>query len=435
MAFQLLINTIDYTNNFSLDSVSIVSSLQTNGQSMTFTTQLSGALTRPVGGNVVQFYRDTLLEFAGRVISSNQIQPSTTGALQYVIECVDWTVDLDTTLLQHQWDPNQYAGDIIRNIVGLVGKGFTSNNVVNGPQIDGIKADIDAPSSIITRIAESIEHQWYVDVNRDINFFYILDRPAPIPSIDFDTNITDYYNLELDERTEQVKNAIYLTGGTIKSKITDYILNFADGDTRFWPLNYQPWDQASVGVKVNGVAKTVLLDNVDGQAGDGQLPTNSVYVCIDNWGIRFPDAAPPTINDQVEITYNYAFAPVILVEDNDSIAYMKLREDTALAPSDGRHEFKFSVPDLRVEDEITIVDYGNLLLARYAYPVYRVAFSSWTQGWAAGQSFTAVSIARNFPTRQCYVMSVTKQILSKRRNGTDYVFVYTIEASTSPFPQ
>lgn len=435
MAFQLLINGVDFTANFVANTLRITEALQTNGQSCSFTVQLSGSLTRPVGGNVVQFYRDSTLEFAGRVISSNQLQPTNTGAYQYAVECVDWTADFDTILIQEQWDPLQLAGDIIRNIVGIVNRGFSANNVVDGPIIDGIKADLEVPSSVVTRIAESIEHQWYIDYNRDMNFFYILDRPAPVTNIDFDTNITDYFDLELDEHVEQVKNVIYLTGATMKSQTTDYIKNYADGDTRFFPLNYEPWSISNVLVKVNGVVKTLLLDNVDGQAGDGQNPTDSVYVCLDNWGVRFPDASPPTLNDLVEITYNYAFEPVVLVEDAASIANMKAREDVAGAPSTGRHEFKFNVPELRVEDEGSIVDYGNLLLTRYKDPVFRVAFNSWTQGWAAGQNFTGVSSSRNFPSTQLFITTVTKSILSTRLGGSQSAFLYQIEASSSPFPQ
>jgi len=440
MAFQLLINEVDYTDNFVLSSVRINEGLQANGQSMSGIVQLSGALARPIGGNTIRLFRDSTLEFAGRIVVSEQTQPTSAHALlfHYQLECVDWTADLDQTFQQVQYDPGQYAGDIVKALVALVGRGFTTTNVVNGPQIDGIKADIEPLSGIITRIAEAIEHQWYVDYNRDINFFYILDRPAPITSIDFDTDITNYFDLTVAEHVEHVKNAIYLTGATVKSQTQDQIINYADGDTRFWPLNYQPWSQTDITVKVNDVPQTVLLDGVDGSAGDDQAPTSSVYVCIDNWGIRFPDTMPPTLNDKIEVLYNYAFSPVILVEDPISIANMMARENTAIAPSNGRHEFKFDVPDLRVETEDTILDYGTLLLARYSAPSYTLNFKSWTQGWQAGQTFTGVSTTRSLPSTQFYVISVTKAILAKKKDGpaTDTpAFEYNIVASSVPFPQ
>ncbi len=428
MALSVLINGVEYNSNVFRDTLSIRESPQANGATMSAMVQLSGALTVPLTGQQIQVYRDGNIEFGGRIANVDHMYPY--NANQYRIDCVDYTVDLDASLKSIDLEAGT-ASNQIRRIVGLVSRGFTTTNVEEGPLVGLQEIEHEAPSSIISRIAESVEYQWYVDYNRDVHFFYIRNRPAPVATIDFDTDVVNYSDLEFTSNGDQVKNVIYLTGAKVKSQNTDSIVSKADGDQTFWPLNYEPWSLEDTTVSVNGIPHAILLDQVDGFAGDSMQEDGVVLLCLDNWGVRFPDNSPPPADASIEIAYRYAYEPTIVVEDLDSIAYMRARENTASAPSDGRHEFKFNIPDLRVDDEQTIVDYGNLLLYRYAYPTYTLKFASKTQGWRAGQMFHGVSATRGLDT-DIYITGVTKTIWQS--SGGVLKFAYELEASSSPFP-
>jgi len=436
MAFELFINGADFTDYFVRQSLVVTEALQANGQTMQVQIVLptSSSLTPPQGGNEIVFLKDGNKEFAGRINRVEQLAPINSQVNTYALDCVDYTADLDRVLLQTDIAPGT-AGDAVRTVLALVGNGFTSNNVVNGPQLQKIEVRYESPSSVISRIAESIEHQWYVDYDRDVNFFFILDRPAPLDTVNLDTDTDTYFNCVVSEDWSQVKNVIYLTGAKAKSS-NSYTQSFTgNGSTRFFPLAYEPWSLSTTTVSINGVNQNLLLDSVDGFAGSSEnAPANSAAVCLDNWGVRIPsNLTPPGNGVPVNITYNYAYEPVVVVEDPDSIALMRQRENTATAPSDGRHMFKFNVPDMRVDSEETIYEYGLLLLRRYAKPILTVRFSSWFQGWRAGQNFHVYSspTMRNVDA-QVFIKSVSKRIL-KSSDGQARLF-YDVTATNSPFP-
>lgn len=432
--FYLYINGVDYSNWAILESITVSESLQANGQTMDVILGKDPAGTLPAvpqGGEIIQLYRDDTLEYAGRIASVLQSQPLTVDNLQYKLTCVDFTVDLDRHLYYYQFESGS-AGTMVRLLMSLVGSGFTSNNVDDGPLVGGVFLNYDTPSNLITQVAQSIQYNWYVDYNKDLNFFFIQARPAPVSTIDLDADTTTYFNAEIEEHWDQVKNVIYLTGAKVRSLNQDRITAMGDGQKKFFALGYPPWSYDTITVTVDGINQTILRDNIDGQAGDGKGAQGQAYVCLDNHGVRFPDNSPPGTDKPVEINYNYAIDPVIIMEDADSIATMATRESYGAYQSDGRHEFKFYVPDLRVDDGSVIADYGNLLLNRYANPIYTMRFDSWVQGWKPGQTFSVVSTIRNL-SLTVYVLRVEKHVLSKTLPAAK--FTYTLDVSTSPFPQ
>jgi hypothetical protein len=429
MSFSVLINGLEYNENTFRNTMEIREAMQMNGSGMSATVQLTDDLPVPTGGNEIRVYKDDVLEFAGRI---KNVDPSFASfAMQYGLDCADYTPDFDSQFISETFDENN-IGDTVRVIIGYVGRGFTSNNVENGPDIGEVVMELEAPSGVITRLAEGIEHQWYVDYERDVHFFYIKNRPAPVPTLDFDTDLVNYSNLTPSEDVSQVKNVIYLTGVQVKSRYNAGHAWIADGDTRFFPLGYQPVGLNETIVRVNGAPQTLKLDTRDGQMGDGATDDGSVYLCIDNWGIRWADNSPPAELAQLDVSYKYVVDTTVKVEEPRSIEMMRLRENTPTAPSNGRHEFKFEVPDLGLQDnEGPVVDYGNLLLSRYAFPRWDISFDSLTQGWQRGQTFYGQSTRHGFAT-DFYITSVTKRLYQSSDGITR--FAYNLEASSSPFP-
>lgn len=433
MAFQCLLNGVDYTDHVDWRSLNISEVLQVRGFTCQFDVLINAqSIAVPLGGWLVQIYRDGTIEFGGRVGSVNQTQPGVQTNLAYKVTCVDFTIDMDMTILR----PRQYgilsAGDIIRSVVGLLGRGFTSNGVDDGIVVNQQFIEYDTPSALITKIADSIEYHWYVDYNRDVQFYFLRDRVAPIGAIDIDADVSTYYDLTLDEQWEQVKNRLYLTGAKLRSTNYDNISATADGQTRFFPLNYEPFQLSDVTVTVDGVAQSLFLDSITGQAGDGETAAGKAYVCIDNWGVRFPDNSPPAPGAAVQINTLYVIPSVVIVQDSASIATMQARENVSGAPSTGVHESKFDVPELRVISQDTIWQYGQILLLRYAKIIFQAKFKSYVQGWHPGQYLQMTSAAgkRNFD-QTMYITRVTKTV---RTTTPQALFDYEIEASSTPFP-
>lgn len=436
MSFELLINGVDYTDQFERTSLTINEALQVRGFTMSVTVfTFEQDVSKPLAGQEIIFKKDSVKEFAGRISTVEEAQASGPYAMAYQLQCIDYTVDLDSELLEPDKIPAQSAGDMVRSIVGRVGKGFTSNNVLDGSSVTELELNYDTVSAIIQRLADVIEYTWYVDYDRDVNFFYLIDRVAPLSSINLDTDAITYRNAVITESWDQVKNRLVLTGAKAKSS-NQFTQTFTgDGGITFFPLGYEPWstESSDITLTVDSVPQTILLDSVAGFAGDGTGNSGEAFLCIDNWGVRFPEShAPGSGGDvPVEISYNYAYEPVVVVEDSESILTMRERENTATAPSNGVHEFKFDIPDLRVETELSIIEYGQLLLARYANIVYYLTFESDIQGWKPGQNFNLISAAnRRDQDRTMYITGVVKTIY--RTDPAE--FTYQISASSSPFP-
>jgi hypothetical protein len=431
-SFTLTINGVDYLNALVLQSVQITESAQIRGFSMACMLQINQqSLAKPLAGQFIIFSQDGVRQFAGRIATVTQNQRFLPTSLTYTLTCVDHSTDFDSILIQNIF-PSQDIGDTVRQVVGQVGRGFTVNNVENGPIIGEQDVDLEVPSAVIQRVADSVEYQWFIDYYRDVNFFFLRNRAAPIPEIDIDLSTTTYEDLEWHEEWEQVKNRIYLTGAKAKSEFLTSEQFLGDGTQRFYPLGYEPFDPASTSISLNSVPQQILLDSVDGQSGDGKGASGQVYLCIDNWGIRFPDNFPPPNTQPVVINYQQAFEPVTIVEDPDSIARMLVREDTPGAPSDGVHELRFEIPGLRVDSEDTLVAYGQILLARYAKILFVATFTSYVQDWTVGQNFRLVSSAgRRDIDEIMFVRRIQKSIRYVKAN--EAVLQFEIEAASTPF--
>lgn len=394
----------------------------------------------PLEGQLVRFFHNDVRIFAGRIATVSREQLGGPEDFSHEVDCVDFTSDFDRHLFQGTLQAGSADG-MVRELVGWVGFGFGTDYVTPGASLMAVEADLEFPSAIMSRIAESIEYQWYIDTFRQIHFFYIEAFGAPQDNINFDADpgdTPDEVPFDLSETNDwsQVKNVIWIRGAQAKSGIPmNQVDNMSfEGDQTFYALAYQPWDPSTTTVTVDDVPQEILLDGVDGVAGDGQGNEGQVYLCLDNWGVRFPDNhAPGSLGNPASVgaDYDYSYDPVIRVEDPESIAYLFGVEDHVDAPSDGMHEVVYQVPQMRVEDEGSLWEYGQLLLARYAKIKRTITFSSLKQNWAPGQYFRAYSTFRGFDSI-FYVHTVQQQVWYAQADNPR--FIYTITASNLPFP-
>jgi hypothetical protein len=118
------------------------------------------------------------------------------------------------------------------------------------------------------------------------------------------------------------------------------------------------------------------------------------YLCVFNWGVRFPTSDMPQAGDEVKVDYNPEVPDrVMVVFDEDSIREFARREG-----GDGHHELAVSVSDFRVSNERPVEALGYLILSRKAWPVVQGSFTVRTTNygeWRPGQRFTIESDKRD----------------------------------------
>ena len=431
MTFQLLINGTDYTEALITQSLNIAESRQINSSRMQLqlhTTFVPAVMPFPKAGQGILFLANGEREFGGRI---SRIAMSQTGinTLALRLDCTDFTVDFDNILINKSIEENDRAGDIVREIIGIVGRGFTAGTIDAGPPYSEIEANYDRPSSIISRIAQDTQRDWYVDYHRRVHYFVPeLAFPAPIPEILVDDDIVNYQDLEFAENWA-VKNRLYIDGIELRAE-RDRIE--VDGPIGFIPLHWPPWSRKGTRIWRNGVPQEILVDGLDGSQGDGIGVNGQAFFCQTNWGIRFPDNARITEDESVVVEYDTVQPSLEVVQDQESIDTMRELENWPLvAPSDGIHELKISIPNKRLSDRAALTLYAEGLLNRYKEIDRTARFQSNTQGWRAGQHFALRSPERGIDEDFMYVKSVTKTI----RHAYDGVptLKYDVEASSNPY--
>ena len=142
---------------------------------------------------------------------------------------------------------------------------FTNNGSRNATQIVSYMAfNYLEPSKCIRKMAELFNWNWYVDADRDIHFFGIFDEAAPF-SLDDGAMPVDgnyiYASLRLSDKSDQLRNGIYVRGGDyLSSPINDQLSNQVDGVNKIYLLAFR---YAEYSLTVNGVRRAIGVENID----------------------------------------------------------------------------------------------------------------------------------------------------------------------------
>ena len=433
--FTFTIGGDDYLESLVYKSLSITESRHANGSQMNCTLDVPFGLEIPETGSSIIFTYKGEREFAGRVADVTQEQVGV-GKLLYHLNCIDWTADFDATLLQPEELPEQNAGQMVRDIIGRIGRGFVVGDVDDGPIHQTVQLDLDTPSSVIDNIAQATQRQWFIDYYRTVHFVSIDTERSPLSGniLDIDMTVDDYDSLTYEVDWSQVKNKLYIVDAELRGG-PDQIREIPDGDIGFIPLRWEPWN-SEIDVVVDGIPQEILIDGEDGEVGDGQGEEGQCYLCIGNWGVRFPDNHRVPAGAEVEIVYPVVLTRHVTVQNQQSIDLMKSIEDSPESPSDGIHEMKFSAPNLRLENLDALIEYAQGVLDRYAFPEHITKFRSTRQGWRSSQQFRVFSRSqRRNINQRVYVRRVQKSIWTPVSVTGHQApsLQYEIEASTSPY--
>ncbi len=296
--------------------------------------------------------------FGGYILSYSLSKQATGGVLAQ-FSCTDYTRLLDRNLV-HRSFLDMTDAEIIQEIVNTycAGLGITTSNVVSGATIDQISFNYLQPSQCFRKIAELTGRNWYIDYNKDIHYFPLATNAAPF---NISSSNDDYINLDISKDASQIKNRVYVRGGT---ELSDSVFYETKGDSskRVFLLPDKPHD---VVVKVNGVTKTLGIKNIDTSGYDYYLNFQEKYVEQDS------GASVLTSSDTLRVEYTYDIPILVAVENTESIAENGVKE--------------FAVFDKSITTTQAARDRASAELTDYADSIIEGSFSTYTTGFTSGQ--------------------------------------------------
>lgn len=297
--------------------------------------------------------------FGGYTLRVKYRSKSKTGALVADIQCVDYSRLLDSFLV-HKTYLDMTDKEIIESIVETycIGFGITTNNVIEGVTIDQIGFNYIQPTQALRRIVDLTGRNWYIDYDKDIHYFPMTQNPAPF---NIDDTSANYSDLSLSKDSSQIKNRVYVRGGTKLSEFTTHEQR-GDSKKRQFLLPDKPHD---ISVLVNGVAKSIGVKNIDTSGFDFYVNFQEKYIEQDS------GAALLTPTDTVSTTYKYDI-PILIAQDYEpSILESGVKE--------------FAIFDKSITTTAAARDRAIAELTDYGQKMIAGSFKTFTPGFRSGQ--------------------------------------------------
>ncbi len=419
MGVVLTVAGNDLTTRVDYRSYQLQDSLLARGDVLSFTLPLSGTdviTFRPLTGQSVTLNIDGVDIFTGDISHVAETKIINSDTFEHEITCSDHTRRLDRHLVVREKIGPASAGSMIRDLLVEFASEFAIDlsGIEDGLSMGERQFDYVPMSNVLDQISQESLMIWYVDSNKRVVFTDNLTFAAPIATYDVDSE-TQLGDFTWQESSEQLKNRIFIKDANVKDSNTRTDVWIGDAQTSFFKAFSEPYDEnlTVTSTKVDGTKKEwqVAIDPGDSE-DDTLLGTPGVvFVCILNWGFRFPLNDLPEVGEIVEAIYNPVRPDdmVFMVEDKDSQAMVRDREG---AGSDGVYEHMVSLPDVRVESEAPVEAFGRILLDRIAWPQVNGNFGTFDiAGWKAGQTFVLTSSKRDLFDQEVYWRSgqVTKE--------------------------
>jgi len=338
---------------------------------------------------------DATVLFAGYIVN---IKYQSVGATEVTINCIDYARLLDRNLVHRTYE-DATDKEIIEDIVSryCAGFGITTVNVTEAVTISQKAFNYIQPTQALKQLTKLTNRNWYIDYNKDIHYFAINDESTPF---DIDIANDDYINLNISKDASQLKNRVYVRGGTKLSDATTYSTK-GDGVKRQFVLPDKPHD---VTIKVNTVTKTIGIKNIDSSGYDWYLNFQEKYLEQDDGGSVL------TSSDTLEITYKYDIPILVAVEDTASILENGSKE--------------FAIFDKSIATTQAARDRATAELTDYADKLITGSFQTFIAGFHSGQTIH-INLA-NYEIDDDYI--VQKVTCTAFGNGN---YIYTISIASA----
>jgi hypothetical protein len=398
MSYSITIDGVDRTADIINQSIVIEDVLNDKANTCTFKLIDNTGLGAPeLETEIIITLADDTKIFAGYIVGVT-LQKMGNGAVEYDVNCTDYTRVLDR-YLAHRSYSDETDAEIISDLITryCVGLGITTSNVVSGVTINSIKFNYIQLSQVLRRICQLTGRNWYIDYDKDIHYFPLTTNAAPF-NIDSSTNT--YTNLQISKDTTQLKNRVYVRGGTKLSDPTTYSVK-GDGVARQFPLPDKPH---SVSITVNGSSKSVGIKNIDLTGFDWYLNYQEKYIEQDSGGSVL------TTSDTLVLTYTYDIPILVAVEDTASILANGVKE--------------FAIFDKSITTTEEARSRASAELTDYAQHVVEGSFITYETGFRTGQ-YINITLSEYDISDDYMVQRVTARSMGAGR------FYYTVSLASN----
>lgn len=301
---------------------------------------------------------DGTIIFGGYVLMV-QMSRQKNGTVQADISCVDYVRLLDRNLVHRTYE-DMTDLEIIEDIVSRYcpSFGITTTNVIEGVTIDQISFNYIQPSQALRKICDLTGRNWFIDYEKDIHYFPLTTSAAPFNITDLSTEVID---LSISKDASQIKNRVYVRGGTKLSDETFYETK-GDGAAKKFVLPDKPHN---VTVLVNGVTKSLGIKNIDASGYDYYLNFQEKYIEQD------ASITVLATTDTLRVEYQYDIPILVAVEDTASIIEHGSKE--------------FPIFDKSITTTEAARDRASAELTDYANSIVEGTFQTYTPGFRSGQ--------------------------------------------------
>lgn len=400
MALQLKINGTDKSGSVDWGTLALTEILTKEVDRLEFSIKKNTGKTVPALNDEVTLYEGSDKLFGGLVVEVNE---KNIGGLQlaYEIKCKDWSAKLDSKLVTKSYE-NMSARAILLDIVTSFTTGFTTNNVkLSTPTIASIKFNYEQVTQALTKLADQIGWDWYVDADKDIHFFDEETAVAPFQLDDSSGNF-EWETLNINQTVVNLKNHIFVRGGDYKKAIAeaDAIDKYvAAAGQKTFHLAYM-YD--NITVKKNGTVQTI---------GTDQQTDPDTVDCLYNFNEKFIVFSVALTGGENISIYGDAFIPIIAsVRDQVSIKTYG--------------EFQYAKIDKSIKSVSEAQSLAKQELKKYSASVHEAQFKTTKTGLRTGQQITVQSTIRGWNKK-----FKINRITGKAR-GSDH-FEYTISMLAS----
>lgn len=258
MAIVVTINGVDRTRKIAMETLRIDNILTRKRDSCRFrVNQNTGDPYVPNLGEEIIITLNGSRVFGGIIVERDQRSISY-GVADWTFICDDYTRLLDRRLIPNTYE-NVTVNEILADIqANYMPAGFTVSGVNCPVQVKYVRFNYVPISKAIEQLAEITGYDWFVDYNKDINFFSPTTNPAPV-DIEDNNGSHEYESLVVRTDNSQIKNSIVVRGGEYKGfSFTGEIE--ADGSDRIFRL---PYKFSEFAASVTGEPLDVGIDNID----------------------------------------------------------------------------------------------------------------------------------------------------------------------------
>lgn len=372
MSIIITINGTDRTDQIDWKSAGKNENLSKGPDIFEFNIKNYGAKTyQPSLSQEVILMNGSTKVFGGVII---EMVEKVEGLAKYLhVVCKDYSETLDQQLVSKSYT-SMTVNDIIDDIITTFTTGFTTTNVNCTTVIDSVSFNYLPVSKCLQKLTDVLgNYEWYVDYDKDINFFQSQSITAPFGLTDTSANF-EFGSLQLKRDTSQLRNEIIVRGGEITSTSlrTEYFSG--DGTRTQWALANKFSSLPTV--TVGGVGKTVGVDFLDADA------SYQFMWDFNSQSLRSTAGNTPSAGTNNIVVTGYPLYPLIVVR----------RDETSIATYGA---YQHLIIDKTITTVQAAVDRANAEILLYAQPSQSGSFITYTDGLRAGQYININSTIRN----------------------------------------